>query len=498
MKKNIFVFCLSCLFCLQSPAIQIDSGVIVNDLPSFSLNTLGTHTKLPTNLWQTSDKNELYSLIDKIGTTNLSPASTNAFITLLTQDSTGFEKKSQDEETNANLFLIKRLNALVRLGAFDEAINLIELVPAQKINSEILLIKTNVLLAQGKFDEAQKTIEELPPSFETDQLRINLFLEKEEKDKAILSYEIYRENEEQPDALFTSIAENVLLELDAKIDETSTLKNTHVFLLSRLKETPFDLYNQTNGIRKTFIQLPSNSIDNRIFYAEKTVLTSDELSQIYRLPLLDLKRDKNHLKRAELYQQTTNETDSFKKADLLNKFIQLVQLDKLLLFEAPLIEKELNKITAQPQFKKMAFAAAQVYILQNNLEKANEWYQILANDPADIHQKQRLLLTIGMQWLGAARPIETESLFQHFCQNKKDKDCDEYVIKTQNIIQQTETTSPLTAIDNKDKIGENLIRALFMLNDELAINKMDIIRFIEQNYPREIYLPLALEESIFQ
>ena len=187
MKKTLLLFCCSLLFCCNASASLIDSGVTISDISSFSLNTLGSHDKLKKDLWQESNAETLFQLIDQIGTKQLSPASKKALILLLTQDTTGHELTNLQEDS----FLIKRLEALTRLGAFDEALKLIDLIPVQKINQGIHLLKTNILIAQGKFEEAEKEFENLTPSFKTDEARINLFLEKEEKNKAILSYEIY-------------------------------------------------------------------------------------------------------------------------------------------------------------------------------------------------------------------------------------------------------------------------------------------------------------------
>ena len=59
-----------------------------------------------------------------------------------------------------------------------------------------------------------------------------------DKNKAILSYEIYKESIENATDLFSSCGENVLLELETPLFQAKATAED-VFLLSRLKETSF-------------------------------------------------------------------------------------------------------------------------------------------------------------------------------------------------------------------------------------------------------------------
>ncbi len=504
MKKTLLLFCCSLLFYYNALASLIDSGVIISDIAPFSLNTLGSHDKLKKDLWQESNPETLFQLVDQIGTKKLSPASRKALILLLTQDTTGHELKNQKED----IFLTKRLEALTRLGAFDEVLKLINLIPSQKINQEIYLLKTNILIAQGKFEEAEKEFENLSPSFKTDETRINLFLEKEEKNKAILAYEIYRENQETSNPLFSALAENILLELETKIPNDLPLNIEHIYLFSRLKENSFSLKNQFEGIQKIFVNLPVSDISERIYYAEKISLNAQELESIYKLPLFDLKTDPNHLKRAEIYQKIKTETDIFAKAQWIKTFAKIAFQDKLGLYIAPLIEQELNAILPQQELKDLAFYAAQIYILQNNLEKAYEWYQILKNEKEDSYQKERLLLIPGLQKIGAGIPQETESLLNYFCTNLKEENCLQFWKNASQEFYETLNTQkpnrpPLMIFEylnheHQLKTGENLIRAIFDLNDENISDKHSLIFFIKQNYPQDVSLPLELEGTLYQ
>ena len=290
MNKKTLSFLLFFLTSINSNAQLIDSGVVVEDLPSFSLNSLGSSNIFSSNIWQESDKETLLNLIKQIGVSPLSPASRKTLIFLLTQDTTGYKESEKSE--NDEVFLTERLNALVRLGAFDETLHLINQIPEKQLSEEIQKIKFYTLLLQGKFSVAEPVLENISDTQFLDRARINLFLEKEEKNKAILSYGIYKEHLEAPSDLFITCAENVLLELETPLSEAKATAED-VFLLSRLKEVNFDFNNQNINIKKVLSELPYTPIERRIFLAEKANPTKENLTKIYNLPLHDIIIDKN-------------------------------------------------------------------------------------------------------------------------------------------------------------------------------------------------------------
>ena len=258
MKIKNFIFLSFLLSSSPLYAGLIESGVTVEDLPQFSLNSLGTTTILSTNIWQHSNEADLFPLLDKIGLSNVTPATRKGFIYLLTQDSTGYQSDNTD---NIKIeFLSKRLHALLRLGAFDEVLSLIDRIPIEMQSDEILKIKISTLLLTGQTIEAEKTIHNTDFGLFTSKANINLFLEKEEKNKSILSYEMYKENPDETDPLFATLGENVLLELDQEIPENIAATHEHVFLLSRLKNKNIETLAQTQDVMKTLTQLPSTPI----------------------------------------------------------------------------------------------------------------------------------------------------------------------------------------------------------------------------------------------
>ncbi len=504
MKKISFRLLLALFLSYQAQASLVESEVIVEDLPSFTLNSLGTNSVFSSDIWQESEEKALFSLIDSIGTAPLTPASKKVLVLLLTQDTTGY-KNSQN---NTDTFLIKRLQALVRLNAFNEALTLINQVPAQNQSEEIIKIKTYLLLSLGNTEDALKLTEEYSLGTFTDKARINAFLEKEEKNKAVLSYEIYRENNADDDPVFYNLAESVLLELDTPFKEDPVFFVDHAFLLSRLKNSSINYQKLPDSVKKILIDLPATPIETRIELAEQLNLSADELAKIYTLPLLNLPVDKNHLKRAEHYQSILKTNAPADKVSLLKNLIESAKNDKLLLNIAPLLMEVLNTISAQPEHIDLAFDATQIYARYGNLEKANEWYQLLKDSSSDTYQKQRLLLIPALQLLGAGLPAETNSLLTHFCTNPQTRDCADFwqripVIFYEEItapkpIAQTITPFEYIKEENKLKQGENLIKAILDLNNPLINEKKNILSFINISAPHNIAKELKQESMIYQ
>ena len=506
MKIKNFIFLSLILSSSPLYAGLIDSGVTVEDLPHFSLNSLGTSTVLSTDIWRHSNETDLFYLIDKIGTTNLTPASRKALILLLTQDSTGYQSNNPD---NTQIeFLSKRLQALLRLGAFNEILSLIDRIPNEMQSDEILQIKISILLLTGQILEAEKIIHNTDFGLFTSKANINLFLEKEEKNKSILSYEMYKENPDETDPLFTALGENVLLELEHQIPENISATHEHVFLLSRLKNKNIESFAQTHDVKTILTQLPSTPIETRISLAEKIYLSAEELAKIYKLPLFDIKIDTNALKRAELYQKIKSSADQNEKATLLNELIQSALTDKVILNIAPLLEAELNTIIPTQDNIFLSFPSVQIYGLGKNLEKAYEWYQKLAENSAENHQKERLMLIPILQHLGAELPIETASLFSKFCAHKMDLTCTGFIDRIDpsfdfelNIHRNNpELIVPFEYLkkENASKVGENLINAILDLNNETIQNKTPIIDYIKFSTPETFSKDLIQEGLIYQ
>lgn len=506
MKKKLFYFLLCLLLTKNANSQVLQSDVVIEDLPSFSINTIGTSTVFPSNIWQESDEENLILLFKKIGTKPLTPASQKAITLLLTQDSTAPQKKENLSQKD-NAFLIERLNTLFRLGAFDETLSIIQQLPEKQLTEDILKIKFYALLMIGKISDAEPILENITDVSFLDKARINLFLEKEERNKAILSYEILKESQEKPSDLFSSLAENILLEIETPLIE-ETPKKEDAFLLARSKTTPFNFQNQTLDIQKILTLLPYTDIEKRIQLAEQLNLTGDELKKIYNLPLHNLKIDKNHLKRAELFQKIQTTIDEKEKIKYLNEFLKLAFSDKIILHIAPVIESELDKIIANPAYLPTAFYAVQIYALRNNLEKANEWYTLLKNSPLDIYQKQRMMLIPTLQLLGAGFSNDLNSLIAHFCTNTTDKDCTNFYKRLSNEAyeelslkkdsQQILVPYEYLKVENKNKIGENLIKAILDLNDSTISEKQSIHSFIIENTPKSIEKEFELERMLYQ
>ncbi len=493
----LFVFLMSGTVVAQ----QIESGVIVETLPDLSVNSLGTDKSIYTDLWQTTDSKTLLDIIGKIGVIELSPASKKLAKYLLLQDTTGQPFADSQNLLKEDIFFIERLNALFRLGEWDDLLKLIDLVPEKQQSEEIQKIKINTLLMKGQNKKACTLLEQQEFKDYTDKMRLSCFLAQEEKEKAVLSYDVYLENASQEDSLLNALNSLVLRELPETLPENFIIKPEHVFLFSLLKEPQADWNKQSDGIQKTLTDLPTTPIPLRIQLAEQIALTATEMARIYNLPLLQLKPDEPHLKRADLFQQIKASASESEKAHLLAIFISSAKDDKILLNIAPLLVELLNEIVPQKAYEYLAFDAVQIYGLKGNLSAAAAWHQILEDSLTEKAKKQRLLLVPLMNQLGAGYPRDIDSLINNICPGKKNKECSHFwsVFKSP-VLEEYESTfeggfPPLS--QEKQQTGENILNTLFELNQKDA-DVQKLFTFIRQIKPRNLSGEIEREKMVFQ
>lgn len=504
-SKNLFFLCFL-LITGAAFAQQIESGVIVESLPELSLNTLGTEQSFDPNLWSGSDSEKLLTLIDKIGVVPLTPASEQATVRLLMQDTTGSTFNDPKELLQENAFLIARLNALFRLGEWEQILKITTVIPENQQTDAIQKIKINTLLMKGDTKTACSLLDQKDLGAYTDKMRISCFLAQEEKEKAVLSYDIYQENKNDNDLLFTALGESVLRELPVNMPTQFIIGPEHVFLFALLKNPTADWSKQTNGIKKTLSDLPTTDITVRITLGEQLSLTAEEMTRLYKLPLMGLKPSTNALKRASLFQQFKAAPGEPERARILFEMMDSAQKDHLLLSLAPLFHEMLNEISLQPEYDDIAFNAVQVYGLQDNLSAAAAWYQVLSESQDARSQKQKLLLIPLMNQLGAGFPSDMDQLITVFCPGKTDALCVHFwnifpahLQSETSYKQPIDLTTPLqqepqTALS---QTGENLLKALFELNQPQT-DKQRILSFIRQKEPLGISRQLDREEMLFQ
>lgn len=503
MYNKQLIFLSFFLISATVEAQQIESNVVVESLSDLSLNTLGTDQGFDSDIWSASNPETLLALIDQIGTFPLTAASEKAIIRILNQDLTGSSFNDSQNLFKKDVFLTTRLQALFRLGDWDHILKLINLIPENQQSDSIQKIKISTLLMKGETSKACDLLNQKDLGTYTDKMRVSCFLAREEKEKAILAYDIYQENDDKTDLLFNALGDIVLREIPAQIPSQFTIGPEHVFLFSLLKNPIVDWEKQSNGIKKTLVDLPTTDIPLRIQLGEQLHLTAEEMMRLYKLPLMNQEINTPPLKRAFLFQKFKNAQEELGRTHLLSELMDSAQKSHLLLNLAPFFQELLNEISLHSSHQDIAFNAVQIYGIQDHLSAAAAWYKILDDDTNTHIQKQKLLLAPLMNQLGADFPEDIDQLINTFCPGKTDALCTHFwsifpqQIHGEEQFEQNVNSSSDKWVKNSSKIGENLLKALFELN-HFETNGQAALTFIKSIKPFEIGRQLERERMLFQ
>ncbi len=466
------------------------SEVIVESLPALTLNTVGIIPTTNPNLWSQTPANVLLDTIRQIGNSNLSPAERQLVVQLLSLDITGTQFVDTDNILGESVFLKERLQTLFNLGEWESVLKLIALVPESDLSDDILKIKINTLLLKGDVKDSCGLIEEREFKLDSqyvDKMRIACFLAKEEKDKAILAYDIYQEKTGDTDSLFATLAENGLREIPTSLPKNAALSPEDAYLAALNKEMAIDWSKQSRAIKITLADLPSTPIPLRIELGEQSGLSLDAMKKLYRLPLFesDIAGQNNlSVKRALLYQKIMAATDDNQKAILIREWIDLIKKDKLFINLAPVIADVLNSVEASPERIELASDAVQAYGLDNNLSMAEPWLEVLKENDLPIYRRQRFLLTPLWQNLGGGYPTDLDELMQRYCGTNPIQNCsmirffidpafygDSETMKMVPDITDSSTKTVIAEQDKTTRLGESLLKAILNINSGKDLKK---------------------------
>lgn len=509
MHNNFWltVFCGG-FFCLSALAAQADdfnpAGVIVESLPELSLNTIGTQKTVNPNLWAQTEAKTLLSLVSEAGLADLTPAQQKLVTHLLTLDVTGTSFLDETGALGDRAFLTERLRALFHLGEWENVLNLIALIPETDISDEIAEIKRNTLLLKGDVKEVCSFYREKESSKTVDQLRIACFVAQEEKEKAVLSYDIYQEKYEDSDSLFTALAENALREIPTPLPKEARLQPADVYLVPLNKTNTLNWALQPRAMRITVADLPATDIPLRIELAEKSGLSLEAMKKIYRLPLFKPDLNNNAVKRAWLHQQILTETDENQKMKRVKEWIDLIKKDHLFVPLAPVISDVFNTLEAEKSAVDLAYAAVQAYGLENNIALAEPWFNLLRKSDTARSREQLFLLTPLWQSLGGGYPDNLPEKMNHYCGVKPLAACEklkalipEKMYRINDFdVSPREAESVLSETEKTTRLGEVLLRATLNINQQKELQKSyAVIREVAQPNQRDAVLR---EEMIFE
>lgn len=504
-KKRIFLGCLliSFLFFTENAVSQsVQSEVVVESLPELSPNVIGT---LPTSnpfLWSHTPIKELEQLFQKLEKTSLLPAQQQLITHLMTLDITGTTFNDSQNKLKTNQFLLYRLNVLKSLGEWDELLKLLQLLPEQEYTAEIENIKMIALLLKGETKAACDLLDTLESNLETDKWRISCFLAKEEKEKALLSYDILQDTYSDNLTQFSQIADNALREIPTEILKDVVIQPEEIYLFSLVKKIDINWDKQSRVVKKTLVELPTTDILLRIELGEKLGLNIDELKRLYRLPLFNPDLKNPVIQRVLTYKKITETTNAVEKAQLLKSWIELIKRDNLFVFLSPLVSDIVNTMEVSDELIDIAFDAVQVYVLENNASMAEPWYRLLKESDNPLHQKQYLLATPLMHTLGSGYPYDMAERMFRLCKTDKIA-CDKlkmFLPSEVYDIDENFNTDISHNIDLKTEIdmaqlGEKLIKAILHIQEQIHLPES--YQFIKEYARPDVGSAILREGMIF-
>ncbi len=483
------------------------AGVIVESLPELSLNTIGTQPTSNPALWSGTSAEKLLSLIERVGKSNLSPAERQFVVRLLTLDIAGGGFDDSNRILGESVFLRERLRALFHLGEWDTVLKMIALVPENDMTDEIRQIKINTLLMKGDVKEACNMVSALESSVYADKMNISCFVAQEQKEKAVLSYDIYQENTPETETLFTALAENALREIPTDLPDNAILEPTDIYLLSLNKNASIDWTKQNRAMKITMADLPTTDIARRISLGEQSGLSAEAMKKLYRLPLFDADLKNPVINRASLHQRILATADERQKAILLKEFITSARQDNVFINVAPVIAEIFNTMEASADKIDLAFDAVQVYALTDNLALSETWFEVLDDSDVPLHKKQTFLLLPLRQAMGAGSPADIAEGMHKYCSVNPISACEQIRLFEPVTDETTFLSAPDIVTDNvvvdksvdstrTTRLGETLLQAVLDIQNGQNLKK-------SYNFIREVGHPqsgaaILIEGMIFE
>lgn len=484
MHNKIFLFSVLCLsvvllpFFTQAQIRQVD--VVVESLPDLSVNAIGV---VPTNnvhLWSGTPTEELNNIFQELKKNKLTPAQRSFVAYLLSIDTTGVVLNNGSKTWGKTGFLYERLNVLKELGEFDLAIEIIGKIPKNDLTEDLSFLARELYLMKGDTNKACKPFFDSKSDIRKDKLQISCYLAKEEKDKAILAYDIFRETYPDKEQSYKTLADSALLDISGEIPSDLILTPLDVYLVSLIKNPKINWTIQSRAVKKTLTDLPTTDIVLRMELGEQIGLSFNELKRLYDMPLLNPDVNNKTVQRVMIYKQMIETTDEDVKIKLLKSFLNLVKQDKLLIPMAPLIAELLYPIEPDTEKTDLAFDAVQIYALTNNAAMAEPWYQLLQNESTEFYQKQFLKAIPFMYSLGGGYPYNLSELMDKFCWQDNNEDCEKLKqnLPVENYYQQNERSAEISFVWNlpspeelNSRLGELFLKAIVNLSNEKFVKE---------------------------
>lgn len=377
--------CISSVSAL--PLGLISQQISIQNLPELNFDTLGIQTNIPTDIWQHADHDTVQSLINDITKKPLTPAIYHLLVQLMLTDCGDNQKLPFDF----------RINTLMKLGAWEDVLTLIHLVPEHKQTPHLLSTKVQALLLLNRPQEACSLLEKKPSLAQfADELRLTCAIMLKDKIGADLIFSTHKE---------TGDLDNTTIALWENLASKKTiLPNTdfqlkHLPLVAQFPLTDQQKSNLNLADKRALVFLSDTITQTTLELAEKAFVAPTYLGNLYqKLP------DNQKHKRATLYKKMLAEENQVLLATHINTYLDSAQKDGLFLHLAPISIPFLDKISPTEKMVDTAFLAIQAYALSQNTAAAHAWFNLLNNSSAEHHKVQALLLAPLLQQMGAGIP----------------------------------------------------------------------------------------------
>ncbi|MDR2902763.1 MAG: hypothetical protein LBU87_06650 [Lactobacillales bacterium] len=483
--------------------------VIVSELPALSLDTLGI-IQGKKELWYQSDPKDLAAVLDKIAPEGLSPATLEIITQFMITDTTGAGFK---EQTVSDSFFKKRLQTLFKIGAFEEIIKMTALVAPLKMPNDIRKIQFDTLLIYGQSKDACTLIDLYDLGKDSDKMRIACLAQNNEKERASLAYDLYKERVDKEDILFNKLCDHIYRGAPLKWPAHMVLKPYHLPLIAQTKTMPM-MEKQPLWVLKALLQSQSTPIVHKIKYAERLGDTRALLTLYPQIK--DKKTMDSAEKRAVLYQKITALDKGEARILLLSEFIESVKKDGLYLKLAPIINRLIIADSPKPEAIKIAFDAAQISALTRNVSNAYSWYMLLQKSVSEEAQKQAFTLMPMINSIGAGMP-DVKKYWNKFCTLKLPRDsvCADFLTRAPAYFENASlsawldtpyigtTSYPANVIyqirqmQTQGKMGESVLWALLLLSHSPYMEQ-DLLELSRTVLPRGAADQLKMERIVYQ
>ncbi len=212
------------------PVLAQSSSVVVEELPTVYVNTLGLSKKLPFTSWGNLSVSEEKKLIDAVTLNQNSPVLRQMVRSVLIE-----RTALQDKDENEEKYFLLRLSGLLQLGYFSDVLAMIEQVPPSSLTDQMEQLKVEAQLFQGNWRDVCPFVHSRSASTALFWQKANIMclaLEGEQ-DKALLSFSLWQEEHTEP-MLFTTLMDAFLNGAPLSKLDLSEIRSIELSLMSRL------------------------------------------------------------------------------------------------------------------------------------------------------------------------------------------------------------------------------------------------------------------------